>query len=184
MQRLYRDSRALTANCTFWRAMTNPNSPPVSGPHPPSDASGGIDDANEQDAPPCILSFNAVDPSGAAGIAADLVAIGSVGGYALPVVTGAYTGDTAEIFDFYCMDNDAISEQARGVLEDMEVLAIKVGFLGSPEAIGVVSAIASDYPEVPLIAYMPSIAWWQDNLIDRPGCVFRNVVAANYSVGW
>lgn len=191
MQRLYRDSRALTANCTFQRAMANPNSPPNSGTSPSNDASGETDDANDLDTPACVLSFNAVDASGAAGMAADLAAIGSVGGHALPVVTGAYTGDTAEIFDFYCMDDDAISEQARGVLEDMEVLAIKVGFLGSPEAIGVVSAIASDYPEVPLIAYMPSLAWWQDSLIESYLDAFSEmllpqttVLVGNHSTLW
>ncbi len=41
-------------------------------------------------APPCVLVFNANDPSGAGGLSADVLAAGSVGAHALPVVTGAY----------------------------------------------------------------------------------------------
>ena len=41
-------------------------------------------------APPCVLVFNANDASGAGGLSADVLAAGSVGAHALPVVTGAY----------------------------------------------------------------------------------------------
>ena len=61
----------------------------------------------------CVIVFNANDPSGAAGIAADLMAIASVGAHALPVMTGAYARDTAEVVDHFCMDDDAVAEQAR-----------------------------------------------------------------------
>jgi hydroxymethylpyrimidine/phosphomethylpyrimidine kinase len=50
-------------------------------------------------APPCVLVFNANDPSGAGGLSADVLAAASVGAHALPVVTGTYMRDTAEIFD-------------------------------------------------------------------------------------
>ena len=49
--------------------------------------------------PPCVLVFNASDPSGAGGLGADALAMASVGAHILPVVTGAYARDTAEIFD-------------------------------------------------------------------------------------
>ena len=83
--------------------------------------------------PPCVLVFNANDPSGAGGLAADAVAMASVGAHMLPVVTGAYARDTAEIFDFFAFDEEAVSEQARSILEDVEVQLIKIGFVGSPE---------------------------------------------------
>ncbi|MDP2256756.1 MAG: bifunctional hydroxymethylpyrimidine kinase/phosphomethylpyrimidine kinase, partial [Polaromonas sp.] len=89
--------------------------------------------AEDSDAPPaCVMTFNANDPSGAGGLSADIAAIVSAGGHALAVVTGAYVRDTAEIFDHFAFDDEAVTDQARAALEDMPVSAIKVGFVGNP----------------------------------------------------
>ena len=82
------------------------------------------------DRPACVLCFNASDPSGAGGLASDVTAIASVGAHALSVVTGAYARDTAEIFDHFTFDEEAVAEQARVILEDVPVQVIKVGFIG------------------------------------------------------
>ena len=108
------------------------------------------------------MAFNANDPSGAGGLAADLNAIASASGYALPVVTGTYIRDTSEIRDHIAFDEEAVDEQARCALEDVTVVAFKAGFLGSPGNVGTVAEIASDYPEIPLIAYMGDLSWWDD----------------------
>lgn len=81
----------------------------------------------------CVMVFNANDPSGASGISADIQAIASVGAHALPVIAGTYARDTAEVYEHYCMDDEAVTEQARAILEDVPVLVFKVGFVGSPE---------------------------------------------------
>jgi hydroxymethylpyrimidine/phosphomethylpyrimidine kinase len=111
---------------------------------------------------PCVMVFNANDPSGAGGLAADLTTIASASGYGLPVVTGTYIRDTSEIRDHIAFDEEAVEEQARCALEDVNVVAFKVGFLGSPDNVGAVSEIASDYPEIPLVAYMSDLSWWDD----------------------
>jgi hydroxymethylpyrimidine/phosphomethylpyrimidine kinase len=111
---------------------------------------------------PCVMAFNSNDPSGAGGLAADLTTIASASAYGLPVVTGAYIRDTSEIRDHYAFDEEAVDEQARCALEDVTVVAFKVGFLGSPDIVATVAEIASDYPEVPLIAYMGDLSWWDD----------------------
>ena len=123
-------------------------------------------EASDDDACACVLVFNASDPSGAAGISADLLTIASVGAHALPVLTGAYIRDTAEVFDHFCMDDEAVTEQARSVLEDIQVQAIKVGFVGSPENLSAVAELASDYADIPLITYMPDLSWWREDQID------------------
>ena len=96
-----------------------------------------------------MIVFNASDPSGAGGLAADVTAIASVGAHALPVVTGAYARDTAEVFDHFAFDEEAVAEQARAILEDVPVQVFKVGFVGSPEAISTIAEIAADYADVP-----------------------------------
>jgi hydroxymethylpyrimidine/phosphomethylpyrimidine kinase len=137
------------------------------------------------------MSFNASDPSGAGGLAADVVAMGSAGAHALPVVTGAYSRDTAEIFDHFAFDEDAVAEQARSALEDMTVGAIKVGFVGSPEIVSTIAEIASDYADVPLVAFMPNLSWWDDAQADSYLDAFRElllpqttVLVGNHSTLW
>jgi len=162
--------------------MTNPNL--ATDPSVPDDEDDGGN-------PACVIVFNASDPSGAGGLAADVTAIASVGAHALPVVTGAYARDTAEVFDHFAFDEEAVAEQARAILEDVSVQVFKVGFVGSPEAISTIAEIAADYAEVPLIAYMPNLSWWEEGQIDAYQDAFRElmlpqttVLVGNHSTLW
>jgi hydroxymethylpyrimidine/phosphomethylpyrimidine kinase len=103
------------------------------------------------DSPPIVLVLAGNDPSGGAGIAADLLTLASLGCHALPVVTALTVQDTAGMEECQPVDADLVSDQARFVLEDMQVAAIKVGVLGSIDILTVVAEIAADYPELPLI---------------------------------
>ena len=114
----------------------------------------------------CVMAFNANDPSGGSGTAADLSAIASVGAHCLPVITGAYARDTSEIVDHFPFDDEAVSEQARVILEDVPAQTFKVGFVGTPENLSAIAELASDYADVPLVAYMPDLSWWQEDQID------------------
>jgi len=117
----------------------------------------------EQPAPPCVMSFNANDPSGSGGSAGDVATIAAMGAHALPVVTSIVMRDTAEVFDHHALDAEVIAEQARSVLEDVTIAAWKVGFLGSAEGVSAVAEILADYPDVPLVAYMPNLSWVEED---------------------
>ena len=113
----------------------------------------------EQPAPACVMSFNASDPTGAGGLAGDISTIAAMGAHTLPVVTSVVLRDTAEIFEHSALDADVVVEQARSVLEDVTIAAWKVGFLGSAECVSAVAEVLTDYPDVPLVAYMSNLAW-------------------------
>jgi hydroxymethylpyrimidine/phosphomethylpyrimidine kinase len=115
---------------------------------------------------PCVMVFNANDPSGAGGLAADATAMASASAHVLPVVTGTYVRDTSAIREHFAMDEDAVNEQARCALEDMPVQAFKVGFVGNPENISAIAAITTDYAEIPVVLYMPDLSWWDEVEID------------------
>jgi hydroxymethylpyrimidine/phosphomethylpyrimidine kinase len=51
---------------------------------------------------------------------------------------------------------DAVVEQARSILEDVTIAGWKVGFLGSAETVSAVAEVLSDYPDVPLVSYLPA----------------------------
>lgn len=163
--------------------MSNPNFPQLE--------SRQLQIEDDAASPACVMTFNANDASGAGGLSADIAAIASAGAHALAVVTGAYVRDTAEIFDHFAFDEEAVTDQARAALEDMPVAAIKVGFVGSPETISVIAEIASDYADVPLIAYMPNLSWWEEEAIDSYLDAFRElmlpqttVLVGNHSSLW
>jgi hydroxymethylpyrimidine/phosphomethylpyrimidine kinase len=130
----------------------------------------------EAAAPACVMSFNATEPSGAGGVAGDVSTIAAMGAHALPVVTSVLMRDTAEVFDHHPLDPDVVVEQARSVLEDVTIAAWKVGFLGSAECVSAVAEILSDYPDVPLVAYMPNLSWLEED--EQQGYVdaFRELV--------
>ena len=130
----------------------------------------------------CVLAFNANDPSGAGGLTGDVLAMGSVGVHTLPTVTGCYARDTSGIHDFFAFDEEAVSEQARTIAEDVPVQVIKVGFAGSPENLAAIAEIADDYEGVPVVAYMPNLSWWEDNLIDDYLDAFRELMLPQTSV--
>lgn len=134
------------------------------------------------DTPACVLVFNANDPCGAGGLGGDSLTCACVGAHALPVVTGSLVRDTAEVFDHIAFDEDAVTEQARSVLEDANVQVIKVGFCGTPENLSAIAEIASDYADVPVIAYMPNLSWWQDELIDAYLDAFRELILPQTTV--
>ncbi|RTL40424.1 MAG: hydroxymethylpyrimidine/phosphomethylpyrimidine kinase [Burkholderiales bacterium] len=115
----------------------------------------------EQDSPPpaCVLTFNASDASGAGGLAGDVATIAAMGAHCLPVVSAIVLRDTAEVFEHVNLDADTVAEQARHILEDVPITAWKVGFLGNAEAVSAVAEVLSDYPDIPLVTYLPAVAW-------------------------
>lgn len=102
-------------------------------------------------APPIVMVFGATDPSGAAGLSADVMTLVSMGCHPLSVVTAVTVQDTAGIEAMLAIDAEWVADQARMVLEDMPVAAFKLGLLASVENIAAIAEVVSDYPDVPLV---------------------------------
>ena len=101
--------------------------------------------------PPIVLAFAATDPTGGAGIQADMLTLAGLGCHPLSVITAITVQDTSGVNGIYALDADWVTDQARLVLEDMPVAAFKIGFLGSVDNIAAIAAIVSDYPDIPLV---------------------------------
>jgi len=100
---------------------------------------------------PVVLTFAGSDPTGGAGLQADILTLAGLGCHPLSVVTAVTVQDTVGVTDFLPLDPVWIADQARGVLEDMPVAAFKIGMLGSVEAAAAIAEIVSDYPDIPLV---------------------------------
>ncbi len=103
------------------------------------------------ESPPIVLAFSASDPSGGAGVQADLLTLASLGCHPLSVITAITVQDTVGVEEVMPLDAEWIADQARCVLEDMPVSVFKIGLLGSVEIIAAIAEVVSDYPEVPLV---------------------------------
>ena len=103
------------------------------------------------ESPPIVLAFSASDPSGGAGVQADLLTLASLGCHPLSVITAITAQDTVGVEEVMPLDAEWIADQARCVLEDMPVSVFKIGLLGSVEIIAAIAEVVSDYPEVPLV---------------------------------
>ncbi len=101
--------------------------------------------------PPIVLSFAASDPTGGAGIQADILTLAGMGCHPLSVITAVTVQDTAGVEDIFVLDAEWIVDQARTVLQDMPVQAFKIGMLGSVEIIAAIAEVISDYPDIPLV---------------------------------
>ena len=102
-------------------------------------------------APPIVLAFAASDPTGGAGLQADLLTLASLGCHPLSVLTGFTVQDTRGVESLRAIEPASVASQARRVLEDIPVVAFKLGVLGSAANARIVAAILAEHPGVPVV---------------------------------
>ncbi|OQX49205.1 MAG: hydroxymethylpyrimidine/phosphomethylpyrimidine kinase, partial [Candidatus Sedimenticola endophacoides] len=100
---------------------------------------------------PLILSLSGHDPSGGAGIQADIEAINALGGTPATLVTCLTVQDTVNVQALIPIDAALLERQARTLLEDYGVAAIKIGLIGTPEIAAVIGRILALAPTTPVI---------------------------------
>lgn len=100
---------------------------------------------------PVVLTFAASDPTGGAGIQADLMTATALGCHVISVITALTAQDTLGVKGIWPVGDDRVEEQARTVLSDIPVACFKIGLVGSAENIGVIARIVSDYPDLPVV---------------------------------
>jgi len=119
------------------------------------------------DLPPIVLIFAATDPSGGAGLQADIMTLSSMGCHPLSVVTAVTIQDTMGVDDVSPIEAEWVIDQARCVLEDMPVAAFKIGLLGNIEQIAAIAEVVSDYPEIPLVLDPVLVSGRGDELVSE-----------------
>jgi len=107
--------------------------------------------------PPTILCLSGFDPSGGAGIQADIESIASMGGHAVPVITALTVQNTQNVSHFQPIETQLFTEQVNKLLEDVAVKAIKIGMVGSLNIIEAIETILKENPDLPVI-YDPVLA--------------------------
>jgi len=142
--------------------------------------------------PPLILIFGPFDPSGSSSLPADAVTCAALGSHALSAVTAIHVQDTANTENIQPVDPELIDDQARCLLEDMQIQAMKVDGLYTVEAVSVVAQVAADYNHVPLVLHLgalPDEALLEDSdTEDALNAIFElllpqtNIIIADYNL--
>ena len=101
--------------------------------------------------PPVVLTLSGLDPTGGAGLQADIEALLSMGCHAAPVATCLTVQDTHQIMEITPVDPGLFISQARAVLEDMPVAAFKIGLLPTVQLVEVLHTLLHDYPDTPVV---------------------------------
>jgi hydroxymethylpyrimidine/phosphomethylpyrimidine kinase len=101
--------------------------------------------------PPIVLTFAASDPTGGAGLQADLLTLAALGCHPLSVLTGLTVQDTSGVEHLEIVGSDLVVRQASRLLAETAVAAFKVGVLGSADNVRAVATIAGAHARVPLV---------------------------------
>lgn len=88
---------------------------------------------------PRVLSIAGTDPTGGAGVQADLKSIGAAGGYGMAVVTALVAQNTQGVREIHTPPQSFLDAQLQSVFDDVQVDAIKIGMLGDVETTETVS---------------------------------------------
>ena len=100
---------------------------------------------------PQVLILSGLDPSGGAGIQADIQAITSLGCHPLPVLSCLTVQDTTNVYSAEAVDADLVRRQLQCLADDTPIHAIKTGALGNSDIVEVLVDFIEAHPGIPLI---------------------------------
>lgn len=101
--------------------------------------------------PPVVMILAGNDPSGGAGIAADIETLVSLGCHPAPVITALTVQDTHDVHNLLPVESALVLAQARAVLADLPVAAFKIGTLGSADNAAALHELLISHPDIPVV---------------------------------
>lgn len=122
----------------------------------------------------CVLVFAGLDPSGGAGIQADIEAISAMGAHALPIVTTLTVQDNDRVFAVQAVDANIVRQQAQALMAKLPIAAIKIGIVGSHENVAVIAetirTLRAHQPDLPVV-FDPVLASGHGDALTRENAV-------------
>jgi hydroxymethylpyrimidine/phosphomethylpyrimidine kinase len=101
--------------------------------------------------PPVVLLIGGNDPSGGAGLSADIQTVTALGAHPAPVVAALTAQDTLDVSQMLTLEPAFVVAQARQILADMPVAAIKLGLLASADVGNALADLLGEYRGLPLV---------------------------------
>jgi hydroxymethylpyrimidine kinase/phosphomethylpyrimidine kinase len=108
----------------------------------------------EQTPMPVVLTIAGLDPSGGAGVLADIKTISAFGCYGVAAVTSLTYQNTQEVFGALDQSRETVRRQIGPIFDDFKVAAIKTGMIPSAEVVREVAATIEIH-SVPIVVIDP-----------------------------
>ncbi|GAB01577.1 MULTISPECIES: hydroxymethylpyrimidine/phosphomethylpyrimidine kinase [Acinetobacter] len=96
---------------------------------------------------PTVLCFSGLDPSGGAGLQADIEAIGQSGAHAAIACTALTVQNSQQVFGFEATSKALLLAQANAVVGDLPIKCVKSGMLGTTDNIAALATFLREHPD-------------------------------------
>ncbi len=96
---------------------------------------------------PTVLCFSGLDPSGGAGLQADIEAIGQSGAHAAIACTALTIQNSQQVFGFEATSKELLLAQANAVVGDLPIKCVKSGMLGTTDNIAALAEFLRQHPD-------------------------------------
>ncbi|MDE1461838.1 bifunctional hydroxymethylpyrimidine kinase/phosphomethylpyrimidine kinase [Spartinivicinus poritis] len=101
--------------------------------------------------PPVIVCFSGLDPTGGAGIQADIEAIKANGGHCASLITSLTVQNTHNVKQLEPINTSLLAEQTDTLLSDIQPDGFKLGVLGSSENAALIADTIKQFPHCPVV---------------------------------
>ncbi len=100
---------------------------------------------------PVVLCFSGHDPSGGAGVQADIETLTSHHCHCVSVITALTEQDSRNVKKMLPQQPENIISQANTLFDDMPIAAIKIGLIGHYETAQAIHSILQQHPNIPVV---------------------------------
>jgi hydroxymethylpyrimidine/phosphomethylpyrimidine kinase len=114
---------------------------------------------------PIAMTIAGSDPSGGAGIQADLKTFSAYGVYGASIITALTAQNTQGVSGVFPIPSDFIAAQFVAVIGDLRLGAVKTGMLGDAVTVATVANLLSHIPDTPVVVDPVMVATSGDVLL-------------------
>jgi len=97
--------------------------------------------------PPCVLVLSGLDPSGGAGVQADIETFAALGVHACPIITALTAQNSHNVVEVYPVAPAILRRQLTVLLQDMPIIGCKIGLLGGVEQARLIAELLAAHPQ-------------------------------------
>ena len=129
-----------------------------------------------------ILSIAGSDPSGGAGIQADLKTFAAFNTYGMAAITALTAQNTQTVSDVFVLPEDFVRKQIETVFADIDVSAIKVGMLANAGIVKAIHECLAELSEIPIVLDPVMVSTSGSQLLDQQAVDALKQFARNVTI--
>lgn len=125
--------------------------------------------------PPAILFFAGSDPTGGAGIQADIMTCTAHRCHPLSVITALTAQNTKKIHAIWNIPPTQVAAQVHALLEEFTPCGMKISLLGHADNVAIIIKIMRQFPHIPLLVDPILVASCGDRLTPHTATLFQHL---------